>query len=437
MGLAEWKQAVDCFAEDDINTLILWTAGGFRSKKFPITWAIQRRSRQHPARLRPRADRLRPHEKDSRPARLHALRLRRREPVPARTSRTESSEGRWLARRPVRHPEHRLESLPGQGRVATLHARVHPTKWSSTSIPMPMACSSSRPTTPSAIAPTAANTFTTTSSNSSGRSPTKCGKQKPDATILVFPHYFTGAKVPGDSTPTAARQPFDPRWGVIFAPHSAHFDLSTHQASEDDACSGATPRPSTRRKASPRAARDAHENGVTGFIPSLEAFSYVATAPEAGEPWVVGKRHRPVRLRSRSAEGKMPYNTLPVRVQRFAYQHIQPGARTRIHGIPTSVSANTSSAVMPPPPQPPTSSSCNASGPSKATGTGPRRSSIRPSSPPTPNDSSGRPANSPNTTAISTPSARSRPAMERPPMQPPARWPNSRRSSPIVGMPKV
>src|SRR5688572_30183435 len=38
MGLPEWKQAVDCFAEDGANTLILWTAGGFRSKKFPITW---------------------------------------------------------------------------------------------------------------------------------------------------------------------------------------------------------------------------------------------------------------------------------------------------------------------------------------------------------------------------------------------------------------
>src|SRR5438034_2297487 len=38
MGLPEWKEAIDCFAEDDINVLILWTAGGFRSKKFPITW---------------------------------------------------------------------------------------------------------------------------------------------------------------------------------------------------------------------------------------------------------------------------------------------------------------------------------------------------------------------------------------------------------------
>src|SRR5438552_3205970 len=38
MGLGEWKQAVDCFAEDDANVLILWTAGGFRSRNFPITW---------------------------------------------------------------------------------------------------------------------------------------------------------------------------------------------------------------------------------------------------------------------------------------------------------------------------------------------------------------------------------------------------------------
>src|SRR5688572_8060546 len=38
MGLPEWKRAVDCFAEDDINTLVLWMPGGFRSRKFPITW---------------------------------------------------------------------------------------------------------------------------------------------------------------------------------------------------------------------------------------------------------------------------------------------------------------------------------------------------------------------------------------------------------------
>src|SRR5204862_6350630 len=37
-GLAAWKATVDLFAADRINLLILWMAGGFRSKKFPETW---------------------------------------------------------------------------------------------------------------------------------------------------------------------------------------------------------------------------------------------------------------------------------------------------------------------------------------------------------------------------------------------------------------
>jgi len=37
-GVTAWKQAIDCFAADGINLLILWMAGGFASKKFPITW---------------------------------------------------------------------------------------------------------------------------------------------------------------------------------------------------------------------------------------------------------------------------------------------------------------------------------------------------------------------------------------------------------------
>src|SRR6187200_2679429 len=37
-GLPEWKQMIDGMKEDAANFLILWTAGGFRSKAFPITW---------------------------------------------------------------------------------------------------------------------------------------------------------------------------------------------------------------------------------------------------------------------------------------------------------------------------------------------------------------------------------------------------------------
>src|SRR6188768_1346354 len=38
MGFPEWKRAMDCFAEDEANVVVLWMGGGFRSKKFPITW---------------------------------------------------------------------------------------------------------------------------------------------------------------------------------------------------------------------------------------------------------------------------------------------------------------------------------------------------------------------------------------------------------------
>src|SRR6266480_3443364 len=41
-GLPQWKQMIDCMADDGANTLLLWTAGGFRSKNFPITWAYNR-----------------------------------------------------------------------------------------------------------------------------------------------------------------------------------------------------------------------------------------------------------------------------------------------------------------------------------------------------------------------------------------------------------
>src|SRR5258708_102190 len=37
-GLDSWKRTIDCIESDGGNTLILWMAGGFRSRKFPETW---------------------------------------------------------------------------------------------------------------------------------------------------------------------------------------------------------------------------------------------------------------------------------------------------------------------------------------------------------------------------------------------------------------
>jgi hypothetical protein len=38
MGLPEWKRAFDCFEQDGANQVVIWVAGGFRSRQFPITW---------------------------------------------------------------------------------------------------------------------------------------------------------------------------------------------------------------------------------------------------------------------------------------------------------------------------------------------------------------------------------------------------------------
>ncbi len=38
LGYEACRDMVDCMADDQANTVILWIAGGFRSKKFPVTW---------------------------------------------------------------------------------------------------------------------------------------------------------------------------------------------------------------------------------------------------------------------------------------------------------------------------------------------------------------------------------------------------------------
>ena len=43
--------------------------------------------------------------------------------------------------------------------------------------------------------------------------------RKPDSTIAVYPHYFSGSEVPGLNV-KGAKQEFDPRWTLFFTPHS-------------------------------------------------------------------------------------------------------------------------------------------------------------------------------------------------------------------------
>jgi hypothetical protein len=141
--------------------------------------------------------------------------------------------------------------------------------------------------------------------------------RKPEATVVVFPHYFSGSEVPGFGV-KAARMPFDPRWSLVFSPHSAHPEPDLIKKAKgslwwDDS-------PALRRPQEIRAgARRAREIGATGYIPSLEAFNFVAVEAEEGQPWLKGMRQIPLGF-GWLTPCDPPYGELPMRVQRAAYR---------------------------------------------------------------------------------------------------------------------
>jgi hypothetical protein len=142
-------------------------------------------------------------------------------------------------------------------------------------------------------------------------------ERKPDATVIVYPHYFSGAAVPGLDVKSATK-PFDPRWTLFFTPHSTRLDPALlKQArtslywSEAPALGG----PDAIRQG----AQTARRFGFTGYVPSLEAYSYVATRPEEGQSYLVGKRQVPLGF-GWVEPGRLPYGELPLRINRFAYR---------------------------------------------------------------------------------------------------------------------
>src|SRR5436190_21046860 len=68
-----------------------------------------------------------------------------------------------------------------------------------------------------------------------------------------------------------------------------------------------------------RSCAGCRKNGVSGFVPSMEAFSYVTQHPEGGEPGQVGIRRKAF-ARDTLADGRMPYRALLARTQRFAFR---------------------------------------------------------------------------------------------------------------------
>jgi hypothetical protein len=316
MGLNEWKQAVDCFEEDGANVLILWMGGGFASKKFPITWQYNREHHNV--------------TNDFARALIDYAHTKKIKVLLGFTPFGYDGVNQYGIGKPE------LRAKKADGSVVDQFG-IHCWGWN-----LCAAQAESQRFMREYVSEMAfdfypnADGLLVESSDYNICRCADCGpkyyereyafvkwisdevwKRKPNATILVYPHYFAGGKIPGMDA-LAARQEFDPRWGLAFSPHSSHFKPELIQKARESIYWSDAPILGTPRGVM-EAARAARKNGVTGFVPSMEAFSYVTTRTEGGEPSENGKRRRAFGMDT-LREGRMPYRSLLARVPRAAFR---------------------------------------------------------------------------------------------------------------------
>ena len=318
LGYAACRDMVEAFAADGANTLILWLAGGFRSRKFPITWQY------NAANENVRADFMR-----------QVIRQAHKRGIKCLLGFTPFGYD-GVNQYPREHPELKAVGADGQ---PVAEFGIHSWGWNL----CPAKAESQRFMLEYArelafeFYPESDGLFIESSDYAICHC-SECGAKhfdhefqlvrtisgevwarKPDATVVVYPHYFSGAKLRFSfSEAVATKQPFDPRWTLFFTPHSAALEPGLIAQAKGSWWWNEAPSrfniPGIRAGA--QKARDAQ---CTGYMPSLEGYSYIETHEEFGEPWLNGRRQVPFGF-GWLAEGASPYRELPVRAARVAYR---------------------------------------------------------------------------------------------------------------------
>ncbi len=311
LGLGQWKEMVDCAREDGANTLILWMAGAFRSKKFPITWQYNRDHQNV--------------QNNFAPDLIDYAHRRKVRILLGFTPFAYDGVNQY----PLEHPE--LKAIQKNGQPATLWG-MH--SWGYNLCPSqpgsqrfmleyiremlfdfyPKADGVLIESSDYAICycPNCREKFFAKEFTFVRKISEDIWARTPAAQIVVYPHYFTGRPVPGFDV-AGAKEPFDPRWTLFFTPHSAHIDpelLDRAKTSifwNDGLTLGS---PAKIREG----ARLAQQNRLTGYIPSCEPF----TCP-TGPPSNPGPRMKPFHFGWLKA-GEMPLRELLLRVNRIAYR---------------------------------------------------------------------------------------------------------------------
>ncbi len=319
-GLAVWKEILDDAAADGANTIILWIAGAFRSKKFPITWQWTKDhenvksdfTRQLIAhahghgckvllgftpfgydgvnQLPLEEPELKAVGKDGKPVREFGIGCWGWNLCPAK------AESQRFMREYAR--EMAFEFYPeadGLFIESSDYAICHCADCGPKFFDHEFA-------------------FVRNLSN-------EIWARQPDATVVVYPHYFSGAKLRFSfAEATAGKQPFDPRWTLFFTPHSAALEPALIAQAR-----GAwwwNEAPSRFDVAGIRnGVKKARDGKCSGYVPSLECYSYLMTKAEFGEPWLVGRRQVPFGF-GWLKDGENPYRELPVRAIRLVFREL-------------------------------------------------------------------------------------------------------------------
>jgi hypothetical protein len=310
-GLPEWKQMLDCMKEDGANTLILWTAGGFRSKQFPVTWKYNADHKNV--------------ERDFVRELIDYAHMRQIKVLLGFTPFAYDGVNQYS----IEHPELKATQKSGQpANLWGLHSwgyNLCPSKTGSQTFMReyiremffefyPNADGLMIESSDYAICYCAdcREKFFDREFAFVRQISDDVWRVKARAIIMVYPHYFSARNVPGFDV-VGAKQKFDSRWTLFFTGHSAHIDddlLKRAKSSvfSNEGISLGTP---SRIRESVRLTK---QHGLSGYIASCEPFSCVDGPPGSGKP-----RQKPFHFEW-LRDGEMPLNELPARVNRTAYR---------------------------------------------------------------------------------------------------------------------
>ncbi len=274
-GLPEWKQIIQAIGSDGGNLILLWLGGGFRSKKFPITWQYNRDHKNI--------------QKDFVRELIDYAHQREIRIIPALTPFSYDGVNQY----PFEHPD--LKAVQKDGRLVGLNGidcwgyALNPSRPAAQRFMLEYAREMLFDFYPNAdgLMLESSDYAICHCSQCEGhyyerefqfvrKISEEVWAANRKAMVLIYPHYFSQASVPRFEI-QGATQDFDPRWTLFFTPHSAHLNADLIQRARTSIYWDSSPARKAPRQIQ-QGARTAQEAGVQGYVPSLEGLSRLAGA---------------------------------------------------------------------------------------------------------------------------------------------------------------